>query len=132
MDHQVFLVRPVGLTSVRGGPARGVTRLVRIEENAITLTNLTPHPGQPLEYHFENLSNVCPSSEDNYEVSMDVIDSGLTLRFSCEARSALLTALLNRLDEVNGIGKYRVRICHFISVHGQWVNSVDFICVDRL
>ncbi|BBN14040.1 DnaJ homolog subfamily C member 13 [Marchantia polymorpha subsp. ruderalis] len=104
MDHQVFLVRPVGLTSVRGGPARGVTRLVRIEENAITLTNLTPHPGQPLEYHFENLSNVCPSSEDNYEVSMDVIDSGLTLRFSCEARSALLTALLNRLDEVNGIG----------------------------
>ncbi|CAM6112927.1 unnamed protein product [Calypogeia fissa] len=104
MDHQVFLVRPPGLTNVRGAPARGVTRLLRVEDHGIILTNLTPHSGQPLEYSFENLANVKASNEDSSELSFDLIDSGTTLKFSTEARPALLTALHNRLDEVNGIG----------------------------
>lgn len=104
----MFLVRSPGTTS-GGRPVKGVTRILRVSDYGISLSPLLPsHSGTSVEYSFERLSNVLPSPDDDFELKIDVLNgSGRgcdTLRFSCDSRSALLTALLNKLDDVNGIG----------------------------
>lgn len=105
MDYQVFLVRPPG----NGGrPVKRVTRILRVLEHGISLSPiLQSHTGTTAEYSFERISNVLPSLEDDLELKFDVGNSNGradTLRFSCDSRSALLTAILNKLDDVDSSG----------------------------
>eukprot|EP00250_Pteridium_aquilinum_P018104 c23944_g1_i1 orf=785-7753(-) len=105
MDYRVFLVRPPG-TGVR--PVKGVTRILRVLEHGISISPVLPSTnGTATEYSYERISNVLPSPEDDLELKFDVFNSNGradTLKFSCDSRSALLTALLNKLDDVDSSG----------------------------
>jgi hypothetical protein len=79
------------------------------------------------EYSFEHIAKVTASQDDPTELCLEVLDmtggssrqqgGGLlrsssssssydTLRFFCDSRSHLLTVLLNRIDDFNGIGEF--------------------------
>lgn len=64
------------------------------------------------EYSFEHIAKVTASNDDPTELSMEILDTTKqslgydTVRIHCDSRSALLTVLFNRIDEVNGIGKH--------------------------
>eukprot|EP01018_Ginkgo_biloba_P000782 Gb_17023 [translate_table: standard] len=105
MDHQVFLVRPSGTS---GRPQRGISRILRVSENGISLSGTLPSLNQsPVVYSFERIFRVSPSPVDSNELIIDIIGSFTkgdeTLNLYCDSRTALLTALLNKLDDVNGI-----------------------------
>jgi len=79
------------------------------------------------EYNFEHIAKVTASQDDPTELCLEVLDmtggssrqqggghlrsssssssSYDTLRFFCDSRSHLLTVLLNRIDDFNGIGE---------------------------
>ena len=106
MDYQVFLVRPSGL----GGGSRlskGVTRILRILEDGISISPIANPSSSHIEYQFEWMSNVLPSLDDDLEFKFDVVHINgrtETLKFLCDSRSALLTAILNKLDDVDSSG----------------------------
>lgn len=109
MDYQVFLVRSQGQSgSIRAG--RGALRLFRIQDHGISVLPLSTPNAAPLEYRFEHISKVLPSDDDDTELKIEILDtskSGFgyeTVRYWCEARASLLTALLNRIEDMNGIG----------------------------
>jgi hypothetical protein len=66
----------------------------------------------PAEYRFEHMSKITAADDDPTELKIEILDtskSGFgyeTVRFCCEARASLLTALLNRVDDMNGIGMW--------------------------
>lgn len=103
MDFQVYLVR-------QGPKLRGASRLLRILEHGISLVALAASNPVAAEYSFEHIAKVTASNDDPTELSMEILDTTKqshgydTLRLACDSRSALLTVLLNRIDEVNGIG----------------------------
>ena len=105
MDYQVYLVRQGGRSS------RGGCRLLRILEHGISVVALAVNNVAAAEYRFEHIAKVTASQDDATELSLEVLDTTKqghgyhTLRFCCDSRSALLTVLLNRIDEVNGIGE---------------------------
>ncbi|MCO5565126.1 hypothetical protein L7F22_018797 [Adiantum nelumboides] len=105
MDYRVFLVRPAG---TGGRAVKGTTRILRVLDNRILLSPVLPSiNGTATEYSYERISNVLPSLEDELELKFDVLNNsgrGETLKFSCDSRSALLTALLNKLDDVDSSG----------------------------
>lgn len=104
MDFQVYLVR-------QGPKLRGASRLLRILEHGISLVALAASNPVAAEYSFEHIAKVTASNDDPTELSMEILDTTKqshgydTLRLACDSRSALLTVLLNRIDEVKGIGK---------------------------
>lgn len=96
---------------MRLGPkGRGGNRLLRVLDHGITLVPL--HASNPMvaEYSFEHIAKVTASNDDPTELSMEILDTTKqslgydTVRIHCDSRSALLTVLFNRIDEVNGIG----------------------------
>lgn len=105
MDYQVYLVRQ-GARSSRGG-----SRLLRILEHGISVIALVATNVAAAEYSFEHIAKVTASHDDATELTLEVLDTTKqshgyhTVRFCCDSRSALLTVLLNRIDEVNGIGE---------------------------
>lgn len=105
----MFLVRSQGQSgSIRAG--RGALRLFRIQDHGISVLPLSTPNAAPLEYRFEHISKVLPSDDDDTELKIEILDtskSGFgyeTVRYWCEARASLLTALLNRIEDMNGIG----------------------------
>lgn len=64
----------------------------------------------PTEYRLEHIAKVWAVDDDPTELRMEILDTSKSgfgceiVRFCCEARTSLLTALLNRLDDMNGIG----------------------------
>lgn len=109
MDYQMFLVRPPGGASSK---ARGVLRLFRILDHGISVLPVGTPNATPTEYRFEHIAKVWAADDDPTELRIEILDtskSGFgyeTVRFCCEARASLLTALLNRMDDMNGIGKF--------------------------
>ncbi|XP_057836865.1 uncharacterized protein LOC131047061 isoform X1 [Cryptomeria japonica] len=106
MDHEVFLVRPAGTS---GRPQKGVSRILNVLDEGISISGVLPSLKQsPAVYSFERISRVLPSTADQNELRIDVIGSfnkaDENLRLCCDSRTALLTTLLNKLDDVNGIG----------------------------
>jgi DnaJ family protein C protein 13 len=104
MDYQLFFVRPPGR------PTKNSTKLLRILEYGISLSTLSQGATPVgLEIAYEKITNIVVSREDKYEFAFDVDDVGgrgrQTFQFACDARSALLTALFNKLDDLNGIGE---------------------------
>jgi len=103
----VFLVRPPAVA--RG--QRGGLRIFRILDHAISISPLGTPNATPTEYKFEHITKALAVEEDPTEVRIEVMDSTKTgfgvetIRLCCEARTSLLTALLNCLDDMNGIGK---------------------------
>lgn len=98
---------------MRQGPkARAGNRLLRILEHGISVVPLLATNPVAAEYSFEHIARVTASNDDPTELSMEILDTTKqshgydTLRFYCDSRSALLTVLFNRIDEVNGIGEY--------------------------
>ena len=106
MDYQVFLVRPSGLGG-GGRLSKGVTRILRILEDGISISSIANPSSSYIEYQFEWMSNVLPSLDDDLEFKFDVVHINgrtETLKFLCDSRSALLTAILNKLDDVDSSG----------------------------
>ncbi|KAG0579697.1 hypothetical protein KC19_4G117600 [Ceratodon purpureus] len=107
MDYQVFLVRPPGSTRASRG---GGLRLFRILDHGISILPLGTPNSAPTEYRFEHISKILAADDDPTELRLEILNtskSGFgneTVRFCCEARTSLLTALLNRVDDVNSIG----------------------------
>lgn len=98
-------MRPPG---TGGRPVKGVTRILRVLEHGISISPILPSiNGTATEFSYERISNVLPSLEDDLELKFDVLNSSGradTLKYSCDSRSALLTALLNKLDDVDSSG----------------------------
>lgn len=97
---------------VRLGPkGRGGNRLLRIHDHGISLVPLLASNPVAAEYSFEHIAKVTASSDDPTELSMEILDTAKqsygyeSVRLHSDSRSALLTVLFNRIDEVNGIGK---------------------------
>lgn len=106
MDRKVFLVRPAGTS---GRPQKGISRILRVLDNGISISGILPSFNQsPDVYSYERIFRVSPSSGDPNELLIDVLGTfnkgEETLKLCCDSRTALLTALLNKLDTVNGIG----------------------------
>lgn len=106
MDHEVFLVRAGGIS---GRPQKGVSRILKVLDNGISISGVLPSVKQsPAVYNYERIVRVSPSPADLNELRIDVSgrfnEADETLRFCCDSRTDLLTALLNKLDDVNGIG----------------------------
>ncbi|XP_024368115.1 uncharacterized protein [Physcomitrium patens] len=103
MDFHVFLVR-------LGPKGRGGNRLLRIHDHGISLVPLLASNPVAAEYSFEHIAKVTASSDDPTELSMEILDTAKqsygyeSVRLHSDSRSALLTVLFNRIDEVNGIG----------------------------
>jgi len=118
MDFQVFLVR-------QGTKARAGNRLLRILDHGISVVPLLATNPVAAEYSFEHIARVTASLDDPTELSMEILDTTKqshgynTLRFYCDSRSALLTVLLNQIDEVNGIGK-----CPLLCSHASVVENL--------
>ena len=107
MDYQVFLVRPSGLGT--GRVVKGVTRFLRVLDNGISISSALPScNGTSVEYSFECMSNVLPSLDDDLEFKFDVVNDNNgkseSLKFSCYSRSALLTSILNKKDDIDSAG----------------------------
>lgn len=106
MDYQIFLVRPPAIARA----PRGGLRLLRVLDHGISVLPVSTPNVAPTEYSFEHISKVMPADDDPTEVKLEISDtskSGFgveTIRFCCEARTSLITALLNRMDDINGIG----------------------------
>lgn len=96
----------------QGSKSRSGNRLLRILEHGISVVPLLASHPVAAEYSFEHIARVTASNDDPTELSMEILETTKqshgydTLRFYCDSRSALLTVLLNRIDEVNGIGKH--------------------------
>lgn len=106
MDRKVFLVRPAGTS---GRPQKGISRILRVLDNGISISGVLPSFNQsPDVYSYERIFRVCPSLGDPNELAIDILGGfnkgEETLKLCCDSRTALLTALLNQLDTVNGIG----------------------------
>lgn len=117
MDYQIFLVRPPGQSATTRVSRGGGLRLFRILDHGISVLPLgTPNAAPTMEYRFEHISKVLAADDDPTELRIEVLDtskSGFgceTVRFCCEARTSLLTALLNRVDDMNGIGMCSIPI----------------------
>lgn len=109
MDYEVFLVRAPGYSR----PTRGISKLLRIHEQGISFSTLSPSNSHITEYSFESITNIIVSQSDPTEFSFDIMDSAgvtATQTYICTSREKVLTTLFNRLDDLNGIGK-----CCFIS-----------------
>ena len=95
----------------QGSKSRAGNRLLRILDHGISVVPLLASNPVAAEYSFEHIARVTASNDDPTELSMEILDTMKlshgydTVRFYCDSRSALLTVLLNRIDEVNGIGK---------------------------
>lgn len=106
MDYQVFLVRPPAVART----PKGGLRYFRILEHGVSILPLATPNAAPTEYKFEHIAKALAVEEDPTELRLEIMDTtkpgfGVdTVRFCCEARTSLLTALLNRLDDMNGIG----------------------------
>ena len=109
MDYRMFLVRPPGQPGSNRA-SRGGLRLFRILDHGISVLPLGTPNAAPTEYRFEHISKILAADDDPTELRIEILDmskSGFgfeTVRFCCEARTSLLTALLNRVDDMNGIG----------------------------
>lgn len=106
MDRKVFLVRPAGTS---GRPQRGISRILRVLDHGISISGVLPSFNQsPDVYSYESIFRVWPSPGDPNELGIDVLGGfnkgEETLKLCCDSRTALVTALLNKLDTVNGIG----------------------------
>lgn len=101
----MFLVRPPGASK-----ARGALRQFRILDHGISVVPLGTPTATPTEYRLEHIAKVWAADDDPTELRMEILDTSKSgfgceiVRFCCEARTSLLTALLNRLDDMNGIG----------------------------
>lgn len=106
----MFLVRPPGQSASNRASRGGGLRLFRILDHGISVLPLGTPNAAPAEYRFEHVSKVLAADDDSTELRIEIMDtskSGFgceTVRFCCEARTSLLTALMNRLDDMNGIG----------------------------
>lgn len=117
MDYKIFLVRPPGQQSsaISGRLHRGSIRVFRILDHGISVLPLSAPNGPPTEYRFEHITKVSAADDDPTELALEILDtskSGFgfeTVRYCCDSRTSLLTALLNRLDDMNGFGKSILR-----------------------
>ena len=106
MDYQIFLVRP----AASGRTPWGGLRILRILDHGISVSSLATPNAAPTEYKFEHISKVSAADDDQNELKLEIADTSKTgfgietVRLFCEARTSLLTALLNRVDDLNGIG----------------------------
>ncbi|KAG0590844.1 hypothetical protein KC19_1G130600 [Ceratodon purpureus] len=106
MDYQIFLVRQ----AASGRTPWGGLRILRILDHGVSVSSLATPNAAPTEYKFEHVSKVLAGDDDQNELRLEVVDSSKsgfgteTVRLSCEARTSLVTALFNRLDDLNGIG----------------------------
>lgn len=98
MDYKVFLVRIPGHTR----PVRNTSRLLRVTDDAITISTLTPGNPAVTEYKFDKISNIKCSETDSEGFSFDA--GGTTHSFVCSTRDKLVTSLYDRLDDLNGFG----------------------------
>jgi DnaJ family protein C protein 13 len=130
MDYQVFLVRQGGGGGRSSSRAGMRLLLLRVLEHGISVLPLSTNTNSSSavqlqeEYSFEHIAKVTASQDDPTELCLEVLDitggssrqqggghlrsssssSYDTLRFFCDSRSHLLTVLLNRIDDFNGIG----------------------------
>ncbi|EFJ24515.1 hypothetical protein SELMODRAFT_414652 [Selaginella moellendorffii] len=112
MDYQLFCIRISG--GVFGHAVSRAEKVLRVFESCLSISSLTTtHNGataasSSVEFMFESISNVLPSTKDDKELTLNVPDgSGRgyeTLHIYCDSRSELMTTLLNRMDDLNGIG----------------------------
>jgi hypothetical protein len=113
MDYEIFLARP----SASGRTPWGGLRILRILDHALSVSSLATPNAAPTEYKFEHISKVVAADDDQNELRLEVVESSKagfgteTVRFYCEARASLVTALLNRVDDLNGIGMCILRPC---------------------
>lgn len=119
MDYQVFLVRPPGSTTISGRHTKGASRILRVSDTGITVSPLSSFNAPAAEYAFERMGRVFPSHEDSTELTVEMFDGARgheSIRFCCDSRTALLTALLNKMDDMNGIGKISFPlVCRLVS-----------------
>jgi DnaJ family protein C protein 13 len=132
MDYQVFLVRQGGGGGRSSSRAGMRLLLLRVLEHGISVLPLSTNTNSSSavqlqeEYSFEHIAKVTASQDDPTELCLEVLDmtggssrqqggghlrsssssSYDTLRFFCDSRSHLLTVLLNRIDDFNGIGEF--------------------------
>ena len=99
MDYKVFVVRLPGYPR----PVRNISRLLRITNDAVTISTLTPGNPATTEHRFDKISNLKCSDTDPDEFSFD--SGGATHKFCCSTRDKLITSLYDRLDDLNGFGK---------------------------
>ncbi|KAH9554372.1 hypothetical protein CY35_08G060500 [Sphagnum magellanicum] len=130
MDYQVFLVRQGGGGGRSSSRAGMRLLLLRVLEHGISVLPLSTNTNSSSavqlqeEYSFEHIAKVTASQDDPTELCLEVLDmtggssrqqggghlrsssssSYDILRFFCDSRSHLLTVLLNRIDDFNGIG----------------------------
>lgn len=106
MDYQIFLVR----LFVGGRTPWGGLRILRILDHGISTLPLATPNAAATEYKFEHISKVLAADDEQNELRLEIVDTSKpgfgteTVRLSCEARASLLTALLNRVDDLNSIG----------------------------
>lgn len=130
MDYQVFLVRPPAVA--RQAKGAGGLRMFRILEHGIAISVVGTPNAAATEYKFEHIAKASAVEDDAQELRIEVTDttkSGFgveTLRFCCEARTSLLTALLNRLDDMNGIGTLEFAQPIFLLSH---LNPFSVTCI---
>lgn len=117
MDYKIFLVRPPGQQSsaISGRLHRGSIRVFRILDHGISVLPLSAPNGVPTEYRFEHITKVSAADDDPTELALEILDTSKSgfgfeiVRYCCDSRTSLLTALLNRLDDMNGFGKSSIQ-----------------------
>ena len=139
MDYQIFLVRQ----AASGRTPWGGLRILRILDHGVSVSSLATPNAAPTEYKFEHVSKVLAGDDDQNELRLEVVDSSKsgfgteTVRLSCEARTSLVTALFNRLDDLNGIGMwmllwaFELFACWrtFSSSQSDWLCHVFWYCI---